>query len=100
MGVCCVWVPGWMGVGEDWAYELFVDLCDVFLGVTIRGGCKSSEDVQAGLCLSVDMVSMLPERHSSVVGHSKDGGCWGVRDRTIVESDYWLSVVFAVPGCD
>ena len=97
---CDVWVPGWMGVGEDWADELFVDLCDVFLGVTIRGGCKSSEDVQAGLCLSVDMVSMLPERHSSVVGHSKDGGCWGVRDRTIVESDYWLSVVFAVPGCD
>ena len=35
VAVCCVWVPGWMGVGEDWADELFVDLGDVFLGVTI-----------------------------------------------------------------
>ena len=33
--VCNVGVPGWVGVGEDGTDELFVDLGDVFLGVTI-----------------------------------------------------------------
>ena len=77
---CDVWVPGWMGVGEDWADELFVDLCDVFLGVTIRGGCKSSEDVQAGLCLSFDLVNAMAKTRLNVLraltttfyGHSKE----------------------------
>ena len=43
---------------------------------------------------------MLPERHSSVVGHSKDGGGWVVGDWAIVECDCGLEGVFAVPGCD
>ena len=39
-------------------------------------GCISecSEDVQAGFSFSVNVFSVLPERHTSVVGHSKRGG--------------------------
>ena len=43
---------------------------------------------------------MRPERHSSVVGHSKDSGCGGVGDWAIVQCYYWLKGVFSVPGCD
>ena len=49
----------------------------VLLGVPIGGMGKSTEDVQAGLGLFVDQVRMLPERHSAIIGHSKDGGCVG-----------------------
>ena len=98
--VCYVWVPGWVGVGEDWTDKLFVYLGYMFLGVTISGGGKSSEDVQAGLCFGVNLGRMFPERHSSVIGHSKDGGGWVVGDWAIVECDCWLEGKFAVPGCD
>ena len=39
--------------------------------------CKCSYDVQAGFSFSINVVRVLPERHTSVVGHSKCGG--GVR---------------------
>ena len=67
VGVCNVWVPCWVCISKDGADELFIYSCNVLLG-------KSSEDVQAGLCFGVDPIGMLPERHSSVIGHSKDGG--------------------------
>ena len=100
MRFCYVWVPGWVCVCEYRADKLFVYLRDVFLGVTIGGGGKSSEDVQASLCFGVDSVGVVPERHSSVIGHSKDGGSGIVWNRAIVEGYYGLLVVFARPGGD
>ena len=73
-----------MGVCEYRADKLFVYLGDVFLGVTIGGGGKSSEDVQASLCFGVDSVGVVPERHSSVIGHPKDGGGGTVWDRVTI----------------
>ena len=93
-------MPGWVCVSEYWADELFVDSGDVLLGVAIRGGGESSEDVQASFCFCVNALDMLPERHSSVIGHSKEGWCWVVRNWAIVEGDYWLGGVFLVPGCE
>ena len=93
-------MPGWVCICEDWSDELFVYSGDVLLGVTIGGGGESSEDVQASPCFCVDSFNMLPERRSSVIGHSKEGCCWSVRNWTIVESDYWLGGVFLVPGCE
>ena len=58
--------------------------------MTIGGGGESSEDAQASPCFRVDTFDMLPERHSSVIGYSKEGGCGVVRNRAIVEGDYWL----------
>ena len=98
--ICDVCVPGWVCIGEDWSDKLFINSGDVLLGVTIRGGGKSSEDVQASLRFGIDPLGMLPERHSSVIGHSKEGGCWVVWNWAIVEGDYWLGGVFLVPGCE
>ena len=78
MYVCCVWLPGWVCVGKDGANVLFVNFGYVFLGVPIGGMGKSAEDVQARLGLFVDQVRMVPERHSAIIGHSKDSGGVGV----------------------
>ena len=43
---------------------------------------------------------MLPERHASVVGHSKCSGRVGVGNGCVVKSDSGLCCVFAGPGCD
>ena len=56
--------------------------------------------VQAGRSFSVNVVSVLPERHSSVVGHSKCGGGGLVGNGCVVECNCGLCSVFAGPGCD
>ena len=53
---------------------MFVYLCEVFFGLTEGCICECSEDVQADFSFSVNVVSVVPERQTSVVGHSKCGG--------------------------
>ena len=62
-------------------------MSDVFFGVTERCICKCSEEVQTCFWFYVDVVYVLSERHSSVVGHSKCGGVVGVRDQLTVQRD-------------
>jgi len=59
--------------------------------------CECLEDVQGSFGLSVNVVRVLPERHSSIVGHSKCCGGVGVGNRYVVECDCGLCVVFAGP---
>ena len=49
---------------------------------------------------SINVVSVLPERHTSVVGHSMCG--WGIRvgNGWVVECNCGLVRVFLVPWCD
>ena len=42
---------------------------------------------------------MLPERHTSIIGHSKCGGGVCIGDGCVVECDCGLFGVFLVPGC-
>ena len=85
MGVCCVWLPGCVSVCKDGSNELFVYCGDVFLGVTERCICECSEDIQAGLGFSVNVVCVLPECHTPIVSHSKDSGGVSLRDRCVVQ---------------
>ena len=48
-------------------------------------------------CLCVEVVYVLSERHSSVVGHSKCGGGVSVRDLLTVQRDGRLLFVLLVP---
>ena len=50
-----------------------------------------TEDVQTCFCFCVDVLYVLSERHSSVVGHSKCGGVVGVLDQLTVQRDGRLS---------
>jgi len=43
---------------------------------------------------------VLPERHTSIIGHSKCGGGVCIGDGCVVECDCGLFGVFLVPGCD
>ena len=43
MGVIYVRLPGWVSVGKDWTDELFIDLGDVFLEVTIISRAAESD---------------------------------------------------------
>ena len=73
-----------MSVCKDGSNELFVYCGDVFLGVTERCICECSEDIQASLGFVVYVVSVLPESHPPIEGHSKDGGGIGVGNGGVV----------------
>ena len=62
-------------------------MSDVFFGVTERCICRCAEEVQTCFCFRVYDLYVLPERHSSVKGHSKCGGVVGVWDRFTVQRD-------------
>ena len=63
---------------------MFVNLCDVLFGVTIRGCGEGAQDVQAGLCLDIDSTSVVCERHPPVVGHTKNGWRWVIWNFSVV----------------
>ena len=56
--------------------------------MTERSNCKCSEAVQTCFCFCVDVLYVLSERYSSVLGHTKCGGVVGV----------WVSSPFSVMG--
>ena len=89
-----------MSIGEDGADELFVCGTDVLLGVTIRCVCECSDDVQPGFGFCVNCISVLFERHPSVEGHPKDGGCVCDWNWCVVYCDVRLSIVFMGVWCD
>ena len=74
--------------------------CAMFLsGVTERCVCECFEDVQAGFGFSVDVVNVLLECHSHVIGHSKCCGSVDVSYECVVRCAIWLCVIFLGPGC-
>ena len=64
--------------------------CNVFFGVTERCFCNCSEDLQTGFGFSVDVVRVLLESHSFVIGHSKCCEGVGVGYGCVVECDSGL----------
>ena len=61
-----------MGVSEDGSYELFVECCYVFLGVTVSCVSKGAHDVQSTFCSIVNVSDVVFERHAAVICYSKD----------------------------
>ena len=53
-----------------------------------------------GFNFSINVVSVLPESHNSVVGHSKCGEGVRVGKGCVVECNFGLFRVFLVPWCD
>ena len=49
--------------------------------------CEGSDYVQPGFGLHVNCVCMLLERHSTVECNSKDGGCVGDWDGSVVDCE-------------
>lgn len=72
-----------MCVCECRSNVLFIDCCNVFLGVPVGSVGEGPNDVQSVFCFSVDVVCVLFERHSTIECNSKDGGCVGVGDRVV-----------------
>ena len=72
----------------------------MFLGVTKRCICECSEDIQACLSFSVNVVCVLPECHPPIESHSKDGGGVNVWNGGVVKCDPGFCIVFLCPGCD
>ena len=68
--------------------------------MTKRCLCECSEEVQTCCCICVDVLFVLSEHHSSVVGHSKCGGVVGVWDQFTVHRDGRLLCAFVVPWDD
>ena len=83
-----------MSVCEDGADVLFVCCCYVFLGVSECSVCECSDDVQPFFGFCVNSVCVLFERHPSVECNSKDGGCVGDWDGSVVDCDVGLCGVF------
>ena len=78
MYVCCARFTGRVCTCKDGSDVLYIYLSDVHFRVSERCICKGSEDVQTYFSLSVDVVYVLPKRHSSVVGYSKSGRVVGI----------------------
>lgn len=89
-----------MGVSEYGSYELFVECCYVFLGVTVSCVSKGAHDVQSSFCSIVNVSDVVFERHAAVICYSKDfrGVVYG--KGSVVECYVWMGSVFKSVRCN
>ena len=78
MGVCNVRLPGQVGVSQNRPDELFIHLGYILLGVAKGGVGQSSQDVQVGFSLCVDIPHVLRKCQAPVVRYAQCGGGVGV----------------------
>ena len=61
---------------------------------------ESPQHVQPGSGLCVYARNVFGKGHPPVEGHSKEGGCWGVWNRSVIESNCGLCCIFPIPWGD
>ena len=81
----CTRLPYWVVVCWYGLDVLFVHQGNVFIGLSECCVGECFADIEAGSCLSVDVVCIWFESHSPVLCHSECGGRGGVVYSCVVE---------------